>query len=72
MTKNKNVEAYSIGTEIKLADDVFAKIVSLNIRGDNHITYECGWWNGRSYDTKWFHSSEFEVISDGRTRIGFA
>ena len=71
MTKNTTVEVYKIGSRVKLAEDVFGNIVGISIRGDNHITYECGWWNGRSYDTKWFHSSEYEVTLAEKHRIGF-
>jgi uncharacterized protein YodC (DUF2158 family) len=71
MSKN-SLELYKIGTRVKLAEDVFATIIGISIRGDNHITYECGWWNGRSYDSKWFHSSEFEVTLVEKIRIGFA
>ena len=71
MTKTNTVDVYKIGSRVKLAEDVFGNIVGINIRGDNYITYECGWWNGRSYDTKWFHSSEFEVTLVEKHRIGF-
>ena len=71
MTKDTTVDVYKIGSKVKLADDVFGNIVGISIRGDNHITYECGWWNGRSYDTKWFHPSEFTVTVCDKTRIGF-
>lgn len=71
MSKN-SLEVYKIGSKAKLAEDVYATIVGISIRGDNHVTYECGWWNGRSYDSKWFHSSEIEVTQSEKTRIGFA
>jgi hypothetical protein len=71
MTKNA-LEVYKIGSKVKLADDVHGSIIAACIRGDNHVTYECGWWNGRSYDSKWFHSSEIEVTLSEKIRIGFA
>jgi len=71
MTKTNTIEVYKIGSRVKLAEDVIGNIVGISIRGDNNITYECGWWNGRSYDTKWFHSSEFEVTLVEKSRIGF-
>ena len=71
MTKTNVIDVYKIGSKVKLAEDVFGNITGINIRGDNHITYECGWWNGRSYDAKWFHPSEFEVTLVEKHRIGF-
>jgi len=71
MTKTNTIEVYKIGSRVKLAEDVIGNIVGISIRGDNNITYECGWWNGRSYDTKWFHASEFEVTLVEKSRIGF-
>lgn len=71
MGKNSLVDVYKIGTQVKLEDDVFGKIVAICIRGNNNVTYECGWWNGRSYDTRWFEGNEFEVSVDDNTRIGF-
>lgn len=71
MTKN-SLELYKIGSKVKLADDVYGVITAICLRGDNYVTYECAWWNGRSHDNKWFHSSEIEVALSEKTRIGFA
>lgn len=65
------LEVYNIGSRVKLTSDVDGIIVGICIRGDNYVTYECGWWNGRSYDTKWFHSSEIEISIGEKTKIGF-
>lgn len=70
---SKNVlELYKIGSKVKLADDVHGIITGITIRGDNHVTYECAWWNGRSHDSKWFHANEIEVTLSEKVRIGFA
>lgn len=70
---SKNVlELHKIGSKVKLAEDVFGTIVSINIHGDNNITYECGWWNSRSYSTQSFAPSEIEVTLGDRMKIGFA
>ena len=71
MTKN-SLELYKIGSKVKLAEDVYGTITATCVRGDNYITYECSWWNGRSHDSKWFHSNEIEVTLSEKTRIGFA
>lgn len=69
---SKNVlELYKIGSKVKLTDDVHGTITGISIHGDNHVTYECAWWNGRSHDSKYFHSSEIEVTLSEKTRIGF-
>lgn len=70
MSKN-SIEAHKIGSKVKLADDVYGSIIGISIRGDNYITYECAWWNGRSHDSKWFHSSEIEATVTEKTKIGF-
>lgn len=70
MSKN-SVELYKIGSKVKLTDDVYGVITGITIRGDNYITYECSWWNGRSYDSKWFHSSEISVTTAEKYKIGF-
>ena len=71
MTKN-SLDLYGVGSKVKLADDVYGIITAICLRGDNYVTYECSWWNGRSHDSKWFHSDEIEVTLSEKTRIGFA
>lgn len=70
---NKNtIELNKIGTKVKLTDDVYGTIIGINISGDNTITYKCGWWNGRSYCTDHFCSSEIVVTAEEKFKIGFA
>ena len=71
MSKN-SLEVYRVGSRVKLADDVYGIIVSINIAADNKITYECGWWNGRSYAKDHFNSDQIEVTLADKSRIGFA
>lgn len=67
------LEVFSIGTDIKLAEDVFGKVTGINIRGNNSVSYEVGWWNGRSYDCKYFADHEIEsTLSTTKQKIGFA
>ena len=65
------LEVYSVGSKVKLAEDIEGTIVAVAIHAGNNITYECGWWNGRSYDTRCFHASQIETTLGDRTRIGF-
>jgi uncharacterized protein YodC (DUF2158 family) len=71
MSKN-TLDVYGIGSQVKLTNDVFGVITGITIRGDNHVTYECGWWNGRSYDSRSFTAKEIEVTIAEKSRIGFA
>jgi len=71
MSKN-TLELYRVGSKVKLEDNVFGTITGIMIRGQNYVTYECSWWNGRSHDSKWFHETELEVTLSEKTRIGFA
>lgn len=71
MSKNI-IELNKIGSKVKLTDDVYGTIVGINISGENTITYKCGWWNGRSYSTEYFSSSEIEVMVTEKFKIGFA
>lgn len=70
MSKNA-VEVYKVGSKVKLTDDVFGTIISINIRSDNSVSYECGWWNGRSYSTQSFDANQIEVTVVEKYRIGF-
>lgn len=71
MSKN-TLELYRIGSKVKLTDDVFGTITCIHINGNNDVSYECGWWNGRSYSTQNFHTNEIEVTSVEKIKIGFA
>lgn len=66
------LELHKIGSKAKLAEDVIGTITGISIRGDNHVTYECAWWNGRSHDSKWFDVHEIEITTSEKLRIGFA
>lgn len=70
MSKN-SLEIYKIGSKVKLTDDVVGSITSVTIKADNSISYECGWWNGRSYSTQHFSSNEIEPTSVEKLKIGF-
>lgn len=71
MSKN-TIELNKIGTKVKLADDIDGTVISISITGDNNITYKCGWWNGRSYSTEYFSTTEITPITEEKIKIGFA
>ena len=67
------LEVFEIGTDVKLAEDVFGKVIGIHIHGNNSVSYEVGWWNGRSYDCRSFADYEIEsTLSTTKERIGFA
>ena len=71
MSKN-SLEFYNIGTKVKLTDDVYGTIICVSIGPNHSIAYKCGWWNGRTYCTETFNSSEIDaVVTTEKTRIGF-
>ncbi len=71
MSKN-SLEFYSIGAKVKLTDDVYGSIICVSIGPNHSITYQCGWWNGRSYCTETFNASDIEaIVTTEKTRIGF-
>jgi hypothetical protein len=61
----KKVEVFNIGTKVQLNPEITATIIGINIRSAQHlITYECGWWNSKSYDTKWFYAEELKLVEE--------
>jgi hypothetical protein len=70
--KDNKIEVFNIGSDVKLADDVFGKVTGIIIRGNNSISYDVSWWNGRSYDCKNFADYEIEITtSTTKQKIGF-
>ena len=70
--KDKIETVFAIGADVKLAEDIFGKVISIHINGNNSITYEVGWWNGRSYDCRSFSDFEIEsTLSTTKQKIGF-
>jgi RimJ/RimL family protein N-acetyltransferase len=70
MSKN-TIELNAIGSKVKLEDDVIGTIIGIHIN-HNNVSYEIGWWNGRSYSKDHFSTYQFTPTSDEKTRIGFA
>ena len=49
MKKNDDLGIISVGSSVNLTGDVMGVIISINIKYNNHITYECSWGLGRFY-----------------------
>lgn len=71
MSKN-SIELNPIGTKVRLEEDVIGTIIGIHVSQNNSITYDVGWWNGRSYSKDSFISSQLIVTTDEKIRIGFA
>jgi hypothetical protein len=69
---DNSFELNPVGTKVKLEDDIFGTIIGINISYNNSITYEVGWWNGRSYSKDTFLPHQLVITSDEKMRIGFA
>ena len=72
---NKTLEIYRAGTLVKLTETLEAKIVTINIRRESIVTYECSWWTGESRAREWFYADDFlEILQDKsakKQKIGF-
>ena len=72
MKKNDDLGIISVGSSVNLTGDVMGVIISINIKYNNHITYECSWWNGRNHETKWIEEFELtKAAGQDKTTIGF-
>ena len=63
---------FAIGHSVTIGDDIPARIIAVMIEENRHVTYKCGWWDGRKYTTEWLHELEVRADSVATTRIGFA
>lgn len=71
MKKTESIELNSIGSKVKLEDDVIGTVIGINISQNNSVSYEVGWWNGRSYSKDNFLPHQLVVTTDEKMRIGF-
>lgn len=73
-SERKLVQVYETGTHVCISpgvDDVVAKVLSVQIRGDL-VTYEVVWWNGRERIERWIDASEVRPTRSATSRqIGF-
>lgn len=65
------LEVYRIGSSVTIGKSIDATILEITIKSNNYVIYQCGWWNGNSYEMKWFE--EFMVSGDKEEKrtIGF-
>ncbi len=66
------IEVYPNGTKVKIDGEITGVVTGINITGRQHVTYQVGWWNGRSRESKWLESFEVEACEHGQSvKIGF-
>lgn len=61
-----------IGSKVIIRDDIKAFITGILIRANDHIQYECTYWNGDSRNCAWLE--DMEVNPDGaidKKHVGF-
>lgn len=72
MKRTEITELNAIGTKVKLEDDIIGTIIGINLSHNNCITYQVGWWSGRSYVKDTFLPQQLVPTTDEKMRIGFA
>ena len=71
MKKSETIELNAVGTKVKLEDDVVGTIIGINISHNNTVSYQVGWWNGRSYSKDDFLPHQLVTTTEEKIRIGF-
>ena len=64
-------EVFKIGTPVTIGKSIDATILEINIKDKGLVLYQCSWWNGNTYEVKWFE--EFMVTGEQnfKEQIGF-
>ena len=60
-----------VGTKVVLSEDVIGTVESITIYGNNYVTYNCSWWNGRSVSEQHFRADSVSPVTEERLSIGF-
>lgn len=65
------LEIFKIGSPVTIGKSIDATVLEVTIKDKNYVVYQCGWWNGNSYEVKWLE--EFMVSGDKaeKNTIGF-
>ena len=67
-----DLDVYGVGTEVLIGDHVPAVITAICIRSENHVTYECAWWDGNQRHCDWIESEELAVSTGFESlEVGF-
>ena len=71
----KNIEIIPLNTKVSLAgeEESHAGVVrSVTLHANDSVSYEVGWWSGRSFITDHFYESELSTSVEERQKIGFS
>jgi len=68
----RQIEVMMVGSPVTLGGQVEATITGVCVREKCHVTYECAWWDRRTYNCKWMEQHEVERREEtAAMRIGF-
>ena len=70
----KKFTVIPLGTKVGLYkdEDVVGTVRSMTLHANNSVSYEVGWWSGRSFITDHFYESELNPEVVDRQQIGFS
>jgi hypothetical protein len=69
----KKLTVIPLETKVGLCtdEDVIGTVRSITLHANNSVSYEVGWWSGRSFLTDHFYESELNTEVLDRQQIGF-
>lgn len=59
------------GCTVTVGGDIQAKVVAICIYPNCRVTYQCSWFDGRTYHEKWLDGFQITVSNQERFNIGF-
>lgn len=65
------ISVFAVGQSVVIGGDLQATVTGINIRGIDHVQYECSWWDGRSHYCKWLDACEVTSEEQPSRMIGF-
>jgi hypothetical protein len=72
MAESMAVAAFLPGAAVVLADDIPAKVLSVQLRVAGALAYEVAWWDGNTRHSQWVEPQEVKAGKGASpTRLGF-
>ncbi len=65
------LEVIPVETEVGLYGGQRAVVTGVCLYPGNRVSYQCHYWNGGSYESKWFEAFLVSSVSTERQIIGF-
>jgi hypothetical protein len=70
--ETQTVTAFMPGAAVVLADDIPAKVLSVQLRVAGALAYEVAWWDGNTRHSQWVEPHEVKAGAGGKPlRLGF-